>query len=355
MHSPNLPDMIDTDACWAAVLARDPAADGRFYYSVATTGVYCRPSCPSRKPNQENVRFHANREEAVRAGFRPCRRCKPDEPALVVRQAAAISAICRHIETAEEVPSLTELAAQAGMSPYHLHRLFKSLTGLTPKAYAAALRAKRLPGALAQSGSLTQALYEAGYNSSGRFYAESQRILGMTPARYRGGGAGTEIRFAVGECSLGSILVAMSPLGVCAIFLGDDPQVLIRDLQDRFAKARLVGGDETFERFVAQVVGFVEAPALGLSLPLDIRGTAFQQRVWQALRDIPFGSQVSYSEMARRIGAPKAVRAVAGACAANPLAVVIPCHRVVSSDGSLSGYRWGIARKAELLRREREP
>ena len=355
MNSLDHAEMMDTDACWAAVLARDTAADGRFYYSVATTGVYCRPSCPSRKPKQKNVRFHASREEAESAGFRPCRRCKPDEPALAVRQAVAISAICRHIETAEEVPSLTELAAQAGMSPYHLHRLFKSLTGLTPKAYAAALRARRLPGTLAQSGSVTQAFYEAGYNSSGRFYAESQRILGMSPARYRGGGAGTEIRFAVGECSLGSILVAMSPLGVCAIFLGDDPQVLIRDLQDRFAKARLVGGDETFERFVAQVVGFVEAPALGLSLPLDIRGTAFQQRVWQALRDIPFGSQVSYSEMARRIGAPKAVRAVAGACAANPLAVVIPCHRVVSSDGSLSGYRWGIARKAELLRREREP
>jgi AraC family transcriptional regulator of adaptative response/methylated-DNA-[protein]-cysteine methyltransferase len=355
MNSLDLPDMMDTDACWAAVLARDTAADGRFYYSVATTGVYCRPSCPSRKPKQENVRFHASREEAEGAGFRPCRRCKPDEPALAVRQAAAISAICRHIETADEVPSLTELADHAGLSPYHLHRIFKSHTGLTPKAYAAALRARRLRDALARGGRVTAALLDAGYHSSGHFHEASRHVLGMTPARYRGGGAGTEIRFAVGECSLGAILVAMSPLGVCAIFLGDDPQVLIRDLQDRFARARLVGGDETFERFVAQVVGFVEAPALGLSLPLDIQGTAFQQRVWQALRDIPFGSQVSYSEMARRIGAPKAVRAVAGACAANPLAVVIPCHRVVSSDGSLSGYRWGIARKAELLRREREP
>jgi AraC family transcriptional regulator of adaptative response/methylated-DNA-[protein]-cysteine methyltransferase len=348
-------EMIDTDACWAAVLARDTAMDGHFYYSVATTGVYCRPSCPSRKPKQKNVSFHASRDAAEGAGFRPCRRCRPDEPALAQRQAAAISAICQSMETAEEMPTLTDLAAQAGMSPYHFHRLFKSVTGLTPKAYGAALRARRLRGTMIQGGSVTEALLDAGYNSSGRFYAESQRILGMTPARYRRGGAGTEIRFAVGECSLGAILVAMSPLGVCAIFLGDDPQALICDLQNRFARAHLVGGNEAFEQFVAQVVGFVEAPALGLDLPLDIRGTAFQQRVWQALQDIPFGAQVSYSEMAQRIGAPKAVRAVAGACAANPLAVVIPCHRVVRSDGSLSGYRWGVGRKAELLRREREP
>lgn len=355
MKVPDTPNITDANACWAAVLARDPAADGRFYYSVRTTGVYCRPSCPSRRPNRKNVCFHGSRAEAERAGFRPCRRCRPDEPALAERQAAAITAICRHIERAEEIPPLAELAAQVGLSPYHFHRLFKSITGLTPKAYAAAQRAERLRRELGRSGSVTEALYEAGYNSCGRFYEESRRVLGMTPSRYRAGGAGTEIRFALGICSLGSILVAMSPRGVCAISLGDDPEALVRDLQDRFPKAQLVGGDEAFERLVAQVVGFVEAPALGLDLPLDIRGTAFQQRVWQALREIPCGTRVSYSEIARRIGAPEAVRAVAGACAANALAVAIPCHRVVRTDGDLTGYRWGIARKAELLRREREP
>ncbi|MGX2041351.1 bifunctional DNA-binding transcriptional regulator/O6-methylguanine-DNA methyltransferase Ada [Methylocaldum sp. MU1018] len=347
--------MTDANACWAAVLARDPAADGRFVYSVKTTGVYCRPSCPSRRPNRKNVRFHDSRAEAERAGFRPCRRCRPDEPPLAEQQAAVVTAICRQLETADEIPSLAELASRVGLSSYHFHRIFKSVTGLTPKAYAAAHRAGRLRSELERSGSVTEAIYDAGYNSSGRFYEESQRVLGMTPSRYRAGGAGTEIRFALGVCSLGSILVAMSPRGVCTIALGDDPETLVRDLQDRFPKAQLVGGDESFERFVAQVVGFVEAPALGLDLPLDIRGTAFQQRVWQALREIPFGSQASYSEIARRIGAPKAVRAVAGACAANTLAVAIPCHRVVRTDGDLSGYRWGIARKAELLRREREP
>ena len=347
-------DINDPDICWSAVLARDPAADGRFYYSVKTTGVYCRPSCPSRRPNRKNVRFHGSRAEAERAGFRPCQRCRPDEPALAERQAGTITAICRHIETADEIPMLAELASRTGMSPYHFHRVFKSVTGLTPKAYAAAHRAGRLRSELERSGSVTGAIYDAGYNSNGRFYEESQRVLGMTPSRYRAGGADTEIRFALGVCSLGSILVAMSPRGVCAIFLGDDPETLVRDLQDRFPKARLVGGDSDFERLVAQVVGFVETAALGLDLPLDIRGTAFQQRVWQALREIPFGTQVSYSEIARRIGVPKAVRAVAGACAANTLAVAIPCHRVVRTDGDLSGYRWGIARKAELLRRESE-
>ncbi|MDD2768596.1 MAG: bifunctional DNA-binding transcriptional regulator/O6-methylguanine-DNA methyltransferase Ada [Methylococcus sp.] len=352
MKVPDTPNMTDANACWAAVLARDPAADGQFYYSVKTTGVYCRPSCPSRKPNRHNVRFHASRVEAEEAGFRPCRRCKPDAPASGERQAAVVAAICRHIETADEPLNLTELAARAAMSPFHFHRLFKSVTGLTPRAYAAAHRARRLRTELGRSGDITAAIYDAGYNSSGRFYEESQRVLGMTPSRYRSGGADTEIRFALGACSLGSILVAMTARGVCAISLGDDPEALICEFQDRFPKAQLVGGDQHFEQLVAQVVGFVEAPALGLQLPLDIRGTAFQCRVWQALQEIRPGSRVSYSEIARRIGAPQAVRAVAGACAANTLAVAIPCHRVVRIDGDLSGYRWGIARKAELLRRE---
>ncbi|NJD05119.1 MAG: bifunctional DNA-binding transcriptional regulator/O6-methylguanine-DNA methyltransferase Ada [Methylococcaceae bacterium] len=352
MKTRNSEEPSDPDACWAAVLARDPAADGRFYYSVNTTGIYCRPSCPSRRPKRSNVRFHGSRGEAERAGFRPCRRCRPDEPTSAERQTAAVAAICRHIETADEIPALAELAARAGMSPFHVHRIFKSVTGVTPRAYGAAHRAARLRNELERNASVTEAIYAAGYSSSSRFYEESQRLLGMTPSHYRAGGADTEIRFALGVCFLGSILVAMSPRGVCAIALGDDPEALIRDFQDRFPKAQLVGGDQAFERFVAHVVGFVEVPAQGLDLPLDIRGTVFQQRVWQALREIPSGSQVSYSEIARRIGAPKAVRAVAGACAANILAVAIPCHRVVRIDGDLSGYRWGIARKAELLRRE---
>jgi AraC family transcriptional regulator of adaptative response/methylated-DNA-[protein]-cysteine methyltransferase len=352
MNVSDTPNLTEHDPRWAAVLARDPSADGQFYYSVKTTGVYCRPSCPARIPNRKNVRFHTTRTEAEQAGFRPCRRCKPDQPAPAEQQAAKITAICRRIETSDSLPTLAELAEQAGMSPYHFHRTFKAVTGLTPRGYAAAHRARRLRSELERGGSVTEAIYGAGYNSSGRFYEESARVLGMTPSRYRAGGADTEIRFALGLCSLGSILVAMSPRGVCAISLGDDPEALVRDLQDRFPKARLVGGDEDFERLVAQVVGFVEAPALGLALPLDIRGTAFQQRVWQALREIPAGSRVSYSEIARRIGSPRSVRAVAGACAANTLAVAIPCHRVVRTDGDLSGYRWGVERKRALLERE---
>jgi AraC family transcriptional regulator, regulatory protein of adaptative response / methylated-DNA-[protein]-cysteine methyltransferase len=340
------------DPRWAALAARDRAADGRFFYSVRSTGVYCRPSCAARRARPENVAFHATAAEAEAAGFRPCRRCRPDRMALTAQHAATIAQLCRFIDAAGAVPTLDALAARAGMSPYHLHRIFKSVTGVTPRAYAAAQRARRLREELAGGGKVTDAIYGAGYNSGGRFYAEADRVLGMTATRYRAGGIDTEIRFAVGECSLGSILVARSERGVCAILIGDDPQALARDLQDRFPRARLIGGDAGFERLVAQVVGFVEAPKIGLDLPLDVRGTAFQQRVWQALRDIPAGRTVSYSEIARRIGAPAAVRAVAQACGANALAVAIPCHRVVRNDGALSGYRWGVERKRSLLERE---
>lgn len=343
-----------SDPRWAAVAARDPAADGRFFYSVRTTGVYCRPSCAARPARPENVEFHATAADAERAGFRPCLRCKPDQPARAERQAAQIAALCRFIESDEQAPTLDELAARAGLSASHLHRLFKDVTGLTPKAYVAAHRAQRVREELSRSDSVTNAIYSAGYNSNGRFYADADRTLGMTPTAWRAGGADTEIRFAIGECALGSILVAQSDRGVCAITLGDDPDALARDLQDRFPKARLVGSDAGFEALVATVVGFVEAPALGLDLPLDLRGTAFQLRVWQALREIPAGTTASYSEIAERIGAPKSVRAVAKACGANTLAVAIPCHRVVRSDGSLSGYRWGVERKGALLRREAE-
>lgn len=342
------------DPRWAAVLARDSGADGRFVYSVGTTGVYCRPSCGARAPRPENVRFHPTSADAERAGFRPCKRCRPDQPPLAERHAALVAALCRQIETAETAPSLEALAQSAQMSIYHLHRLFKAVTGVTPKAYAAAHRARKVREELGRRASVTEAIYAAGYGSSGRFYAESDRRLGMTPRSYRAGGADTTIRFAVGECSLGAVLVAASPRGVCAILLGDDPDVLARDLQDRFPKAELVGGDAEFERWVAKVVGFVEAPKSGLDLPLDVRGTAFQQRVWRALQEIPAGTTASYAEIARRIGAPAAVRAVGSACAANALAVAIPCHRVVRNDGGLSGYRWGVERKRALLGRESE-
>jgi len=340
------------DPRWTAVVARDSRADGKFFYAVRTTGVYCRPSCGSRRARPENLQFYATAADAERAGFRPCKRCKPDQPSLDRQHAAKVAKICRLIENAEEPPSLAELAGKAGLSAYHFHRIFKAVTGVTPRAYAAAHRAKRMRSELGRGATVTEAIYGAGYGSNGRFYETADAVLGMTPSNYRAGGANTEIRFALGECSLGSILVARSERGICAILLGDDPAALARDLQDRFPRARLIGGDKEFERLVAKVVGFVEAPALGLDLPLDVRGTAFQQRVWQALRKIPAGATASYTEIAKRIGAPKSVRAVAQACAANALAVAIPCHRVVRNDGALSGYRWGVERKRALLRRE---
>lgn len=341
-----------SDPRWAAVVARDPTADGRFFYSVRTTGVYCRPSCAARAARPENVRFHATAEDAERAGFRPCKRCRPDRMASASPQTALVAELCRYIEHADPAPSLDELARRAGLSPFYLHRVFRALTGVTPKQYAAAHRFRRVRTELERSATVTDAIYGAGYSSSGRFYDAANGMLGMTPSSYRAGGADTTIRFAIGECSLGSILVAASERGVCAILLGDDPEQLAHDLQDRFPQAQLIGGDADFEQLVAKVVGFVEAPMIGLDLPLDVRGTAFQQRVWQALREIPAGRTVSYTDVAARIGAPKSVRAVAQAVAANRLAVAIPCHRVIRNDGGLAGYRWGVERKRALLERE---
>jgi AraC family transcriptional regulator of adaptative response/methylated-DNA-[protein]-cysteine methyltransferase len=347
-----LPQFSSDQDRWDAVLRQDSAADGVFYYSVRTTGVYCRPSCAARLPRRENVSFHATCSDAERAGFRPCKRCRPNEAPLGERQAAAVGKACRLIEQAEELPALDELAATAGMSRYHFHRVFRAVTGVTPKAYSAAFRSRRIREELARAATVTSAIYEAGYNSSSRFYAESSEMLGMTPRDFRAGGAGATIRFAAGECSLGSIVVAASERGICSILLGDDPDALVRDLEDRFPNATLIAGGAEFEEWVSRVVGFVEEPRVGLDLPLDVRGTAFQQRVWQALRDVPAGSTTSYAEIAGRIGAPKAVRAVAQACAANPAAVAIPCHRIVRKDGGLSGYRWGVERKQALLERE---
>jgi AraC family transcriptional regulator of adaptative response/methylated-DNA-[protein]-cysteine methyltransferase len=346
------PAFSTDDERWAAVQARAREADGIFYYSVRTTGVYCQPSCPSRGARRVNVAFHATRADAEAAGFRPCLRCKPDQPPLAERQASAVAQACRLIDAAVDEPDLASLADACGMSRFHFHRVFKAHTGITPKAYAAARRAERLQRELAQAPSVTAAAYDAGFNSSGRFYAASTGVLGMTPQRYRGGGSGETIHFAVAACSLGALLVAATGKGICSILLGDDPAALVIDLQDRFPKAELIGAEAGFEGTVAQVVAFVEAPRIGLGLPLDVRGTAFQQRVWQALRSIPAGRTVGYAELAAQLGMPLGARAVAGACAANPVAVAIPCHRVVRNDGSISGYRWGVERKKTLLERE---
>lgn len=341
-----------SDPRWSRVLVRDHEADGRFWYSVATTGIYCRPSCPSRTANPKNVKLHDTLAEAQATGFRACLRCHPDGLSNEAENAALVAKACRLIEEGEDEPSLGDLAKAVGRSPGYFHRLFKAATGVTPKDYAAAHRASRVREGLSVGRSVTEAMYDAGFNSSSRFYEKSTAMLGMTPTRYREGGADEEIRFAVAQSGLGAILVASSTKGVAAILLGDDPERLVRNLQDRFPKARLIGADRDYEALVARVIGFVEAPGIGFDLPLDVRGTAFQQRVWRALREIPAGQTVSYAEVARRIGSPKAVRAVAGACAANNLAVAIPCHRVVRNDGSLSGYAWGVDRKRMLLHRE---
>lgn len=350
--SRNKRDLARDDARWAAVTRRDRSADGEFFYSVRTTGVYCRPGCASRLAHRENVRFHATREDAEKAGFRPCKRCRPDEAGLEHERAAAVAKACRLIDTAGEAPTLDALARAAGMSRFHFHRVFKAATGVTPQAYINAKRAAKVRAALPRSSSVTEAIYRAGFESSGRFYETAPAVLGMTPSRFRSGGKGEAIRHTVAKCALGSILVAASEKGVCAIFLGDDAKALVRDLERQFPNAQLSAGGKGYERAVAKVVRFVEAPSRGLDLPLDIRGTAFQQRVWQALRQIPPGSTATYTQIADRIGLPKAVRAVATACGSNTLAVAIPCHRVLRKSGGLSGYRWGVARKRELLKRE---
>jgi AraC family transcriptional regulator, regulatory protein of adaptative response / methylated-DNA-[protein]-cysteine methyltransferase len=354
MREPNAPKAPtrDEQGWWEAVRRRDPAFDGKIVFAVRTTGVYCRPSCASRPAKRENVAFFSTPAEAEKAGYRACKRCRPDKTAAPDPRIEAVRRACERIDEAEEAPKLAELAANVGLSPHHFHRVFKAATGVTPKAYAAEKRARRAAEKLGVAGTVTEAIYDAGFSSSSRFYETAAARLGMTPGAVRRGGAGQVIRFAVGEASLGAVLVAATDKGVCAIMLGDDPDRLVRELQDRFPRAELAGGEPEFERMVARVVGMVEAPGQRVDLPLDIRGTAFQQRVWAALSAIPSGKTATYREIARAIGQPKAVRAVAQACGANPLAVAIPCHRVVRTDGDLSGYRWGVERKRALIARE---
>ncbi|MBP2302092.1 bifunctional DNA-binding transcriptional regulator/O6-methylguanine-DNA methyltransferase Ada [Azospirillum picis] len=329
------------------------AADGSApWRGVTTTGIYCRPTCGSRPPRHENVRLFESRHDAEAAGFRPCRRCRPQDGPVADRHAELVAEACRLIEADEGVPSVGALAHALGISEGHLHRLFKAHTGLTPRAFAQQKRAQDVRQRLSRGQKITETIYETGFGSSGRFYAVTRKSLGMTPSHYKAGGTGETLRFAVGQTSLGAILVASSEVGVAAILLGDDPDALLRDLQERFAHATLVGADAQYEALVARVVGLVEAPALGTALPLDLRGTAFQRRVWRLLQSVPAGSTISYDEIARAVGRPRAVGAVASACASNPLAVAIPCHRVVKADGSHWGYSWGLDRKRSLMLRE---
>jgi AraC family transcriptional regulator, regulatory protein of adaptative response / methylated-DNA-[protein]-cysteine methyltransferase len=346
------PMLTEQDPRWMRVKIRDKSADGLFWYSVDSTGIFCRPSCPSRTANPRNVRFHPSPAAARAAGFRACKRCKPEGASVDAQNATLVAKACRLIESRSEPISLSELASAIELSPHYFHRLFKAQIGLTPKEYALAHRTTRVRKSLESSSSITQAIYDAGYNSNGRFYENAAGILGMTPKQFRSGGRDEEIHFAVGQCSLGAILVASSKKGVVSILFDDEPDALVCMLQDRFPNAHLIGADENYEQLVASVVGLVESPGANADLPLDVRGTVFQRKVWQALRKIPAGNTASYAEIARRIGAPRAVRAVAGACAANNLAVAIPCHRVVRNDGSVSGYRWGVERKRALLERE---
>jgi AraC family transcriptional regulator of adaptative response/methylated-DNA-[protein]-cysteine methyltransferase len=338
---------------WKAILSRDRNADGKFFYSVRTTGIYCRPSCGARPARRKNVEFHETFHAAEQAGFRACKKCQPNGRAVAEEYAAKVAAACRAIKAADEAPSLAALAKSAGMSRFHFHRVFTRIAGLTPKAYATAHRAEQIRNGLMRSTTVTQAIYDAGFNSNSRFYANASHILGMSPKRYRQGGKETIIRFAVRESSLGPMLVATSAKGICAIFMGNDPDELIKDLQKRFSEAELIGRDKQFERVVGQVIELIDTPRSQFDLPLDIRGTVFQQKVWAALRKIPVGATASYGEIAKRIGRPRAIRAVAAACAANPVAVAIPCHRVVRRSGALSGYRWGVERKRALLNREK--
>ncbi len=347
--------MEETDKLWNAVLERAENPDPAFFYAVKTTGIYCRPNCPARRPKRQNVVFFSAFQMAEAAGYRACLRCKPSLQSPQEKTAGLVANACRLIETAEAEPSLDDLAQLSGMSVFHFQRTFKSVVGVTPKAYAHAHRINQFREIVASGdGSITTAIYEAGYSSSSRFYEKATQALGMTPRLVRQGGRGVRILFAIGECSLGSVLIASSEKGVCAMLLGDTPEAVLEDLQGRFPEAELIGNDPDYEMLIAHVIQFVDDPKVGFNLPLDIQGTAFQQRVWEELRKIPAGTTASYAEIAEKMGAPKSFRAVAQACGANNIAVAIPCHRVVRSDGGLSGYRWGIDRKHSLLETERQ-
>lgn len=346
-----LKTMTDDERRWQAVLSRDATADGQFVFAVITTGIFCRPSCRARHALRQNVRFYADAQAALAAGFRPCKRCRPDALSPQAARHEIVARACRLLSR-EPPLTLAALASTLAVSPFHLHRLFKSVTGVTPKAWQQAQRAQRLRTALAEGETVTDAVMNAGFSASSAFYRRADATLGMTARQYRSGGEAMSVRFAAGYCSLGVCLVAASERGICAILLGDSEDELTASLQRLFPRAQLQTGDTAFGEQVKEVIDRLETPTSALPLPLDLRGTAFQMRVWQALCEIPAGETRSYQQIAQAVGQPQAVRAVASACAANKLALIIPCHRVIRQDGALSGYRWGTARKAALLRRE---
>ncbi|WP_241181763.1 bifunctional DNA-binding transcriptional regulator/O6-methylguanine-DNA methyltransferase Ada [Klebsiella grimontii] len=346
------PIMIDTDERrWQAVCERDARADGQFVFAVLTTGVCCRPTCRSRRALRENVRFYPDVATAQAEGFRPCKRCQPEKSDPQQQKVEKVAAACRLLE--QETPmTLEALARQAALSPFHFHRLFKSVTGMTPKAWQQAWRARRLREALGQGAKITDAALSAGFPDNSSYYQQADAALGMTARQFRRGGEDLDITWVCGDGPLGRCLVAESERGVCAVLPGESDALLCAELASLFPNARLHPGDEAFRQRVAQVFSHLDDHRQPFSLPLDLRGTAFQLQVWQALRQIPAAETRSYRQVAQSIGRPRAVRAVASACAANKLALVIPCHRVVREDGALSGYRWGTARKALLLARE---
>jgi AraC family transcriptional regulator of adaptative response/methylated-DNA-[protein]-cysteine methyltransferase len=343
------------EARWEALQRRDPQAEGKFVYSVDSTGVYCRPTCASRLALRKHVRFFDRCEAAEQAGFRPCKRCCPNQASLRQKNADAVARVCQLIEASETVQPLKTLAASVGLSPSHFSRTFKELTGLTPRQYASGCRTGKVKAELRSAPSVTDAMYGAGYSSSGRFYEQASGLLGMRPGEYREGGRGVLIRYAVAPCALGLVLVAGTERGICSVRFADERAQLERELRQDFPKAILEAADGQVGEWVAAIVADIDGPGRGLDsieLPLDIAGTAFQQRVWQTLRTIPLGQTLNYGQVAERIGQPAAVRAVARACAANPVAVLVPCHRVIKASGEISGYRWGVGRKRLLLRRE---
>jgi AraC family transcriptional regulator, regulatory protein of adaptative response / methylated-DNA-[protein]-cysteine methyltransferase len=345
--------MLDLETCWRAVENRDAGADGSFFYAVRTTGVYCRPGCASRLPLRANTVFFETAAAAEADGFRPCKRCRPTDGSAASRHLAAIEKACALLQTSEIMPSLAELAGAAGISRFHFHRVFKQITGTTPRDYARTHRLGQFGQRLAAGEPVAEAIYASGFGSSSRAYEDAPAALGMTPGARRRGGDGETIRFVTVSTPLGWALVAATERGICMTALGDDREQLAAALRQRFPAAAVIAEDGGLKQWADRIVRFITAPERNLDLPLDIRGTAFQARVWRALQKIPLGKTMSYAEIAAALGQPKAVRAVAQACAANKLALIVPCHRVIRSDGDLGGYRWGVERKRALLARER--
>jgi AraC family transcriptional regulator, regulatory protein of adaptative response / methylated-DNA-[protein]-cysteine methyltransferase len=335
---------------WQQVMARDARQDGRFVFAVRTTGIYCRPSCPSRRPRRDSVEFFPNPNEAERAGYRACLRCKPTE---ISSQAQYVTRARQLLDNAEGVVTLAQLSRQVGLSPFHLQRLFKRATGLSPREYQSARRMQQVKSQLRKGNDVTTALYDAGFGSSSRLYEKAPQHLGMTPGEYRRGGAGATITFAITPTPLGRLLVAATERGLCSVRFGENASELERNLRDEFHAAELHRDDSAMRKYIDPLLASIRGENTVIDLPLDVRATAFQMKVWETLRQIPSGETRSYSEVAREIGSPAAVRAVARACASNPVALAVPCHRVVRSDGDLAGYRWGIERKKKLLERER--